>query len=252
MPLKGIVGLYEYCCDSVFYEWHFLEATSSTSKNIYPGSICWAPVYYIDCRILTLAEEIYNPIEERDSTWKIVDFDEGTRDRRLRNRPYKEFQLEKDDDLLLFKCKIRPVLAIKEFKCDWRVPRTYFDNQWLCLPIYSYRQRHIQVDVIADQRLRVPSRFYFPPGIPGIGNEGAALLNRLQCIPEDNLEPYKCFCDLGETPMDQHIKLSNKAFQAIVGHLLILFPGIDITGTSKEWYDFFKELVNEEIDRLRL
>jgi hypothetical protein len=252
MSLKGISGLYEYCCEKAFYEWYFLEADRKPAPSIYPGFICWAPVYYMDDKILSLKEDLYNPIEERESTWKISDFAEGTRDKRLKNRPYKEFQLEVDDDLLLLKCKIRPVLAIKEFKCDWRVPRKYFVSQWLCLPIYSYRTRHLQIDVIADQKLQVPSRFYFPPGVPGLENEGAALLNRLQCIPEKNLEPFKCYCDQEGTAMDRPIKLSQKAFQAVVGHISYLFPGIEIDGSSKEWYDFFKELVIEEINKFRL
>jgi len=252
MRPKGIISLYDYCCDNNFYEWFFSEEYKSRDQRIFPRLICMAPVYFKDDGILTLKEEVFDPNEERNSTWKITDFDEGPRNSRLPHRPYKEFQLEKDDDLMVLKCKIRPVLAIKELKCDWRMPYKHFMKFWLCLPIFSYRPRHPQSFVISDQRLEAPIRFYFPPGTPGLAEEGAALISGLQCIPERNLYPYKCFCDLGDTPMDRPVKLGDYAFKAVVGHLSKLLPEIEISGSSKEWYDFFKELVNEEIDKLSI
>jgi hypothetical protein len=47
--------------------------------------------------------------------------------------------------------------------------------------------------------------------------------------------------------MERPIKLSDKAFSAVIGHIARFLPGIDIAGESLEWYIFFKELVNEEI-----
>jgi len=249
LSLKGIANLYEYCCDGHFYEWDFFENHAKTDPNIHEKFVCMAPVFYKDHEILTLKEDHYDPIIEEQSTWKIAKFIDGVKETRLPHRPYKYFQLESNDDLMLLKCKIRPVLLIKKIKCDWKKPDNYFFDTWLCLPIFSYKNRHSQRYVMSDQKLAIPNRFYFPPGIPGLEEEGCGLLNELQFIPENNLYPYKSFCDQREAHMDRPVMLSKKAFCAVIGHVSKLLPEISISGESKDWYDFFKDLVNEEVER---
>ncbi len=151
---------------------------------------------------------------------------------------------------MVLKCKIRPVLVIKKIESDWRIPYKYSFNIWLCLPLFSYKDRHSQGYVLSDQMLHVPHRFYFPPGNPGVGEECAGLINELQFIPEINLYPKKFFCDDRDPKMNRPIKLSDKAFHAVIGHIAQFLPGIVISGESNEWYDFFKELVNEEISKV--
>ena len=41
--------------------------------------------------------------------------------------------------------------------------------------------------------------------------------------------------------------LTEEAYQAVIGHMASFFPDIEISGKAKEWYEFFTELVNEEI-----
>jgi hypothetical protein len=246
MPNKGIDGIYEDCCDGKFYDWHLNEIHGAYS--IRNGYVCRAPIFYKADEVLTLEEVAYNEVNEELSTFKISKF-ASSPGRRLHNRPYKIFQLEVDEDLMVLKCKTRPVVIVKGIQCDWRNPFSRFSKLWLCLPIYSYRDRHSQRYVIEDQKLAVPHRFYFPPGIPGLDHEGAGLLNELQFIPENNLTPYKCFRDEDDGGVDRPIRLSEDAFHAMVGHLAELFPDVDITGYSKTRYDFFKELVNEEIPK---
>jgi len=208
-----------------------------------------APIYYKDDEILTLIENKFNPIDEESSTWKIAQFKTGNKKSRLPHRPYKIFQLETDDDLLVLKCKIRPVLLIKKIESDWRFPGKYVLDSWLCLPLFSYKTRHSQHYVISDQKLQVPHRFYFPRGNPGLEEEAAGLINQLQCIPQPSLYPVKCFCDVEEPNMGKPIKLGKKAFNAVVGHIAQFLPEVDVSGDSLEWYRFFKEIVNEEVDK---
>lgn len=245
MTIKGISDLYEYCCDGKFYEWLFQDNREKRQKNI-----CMGPVYYKDDEILTLIEDNYDPIDEEKSTWKIARFSDGTRDNRLSHRPYKTFQLETHDDLLVIKCKIRPVLLIKKIESDWRIPNNYLSKSWLCLPLFSYKRRHFQKYVLQDQGIQVPYRFYFPPGIPGLDEESAGLIDEIQCIPEKNLYHKKCFCEDSEPKMERPIELSEKAFQAVIGHIAQFLPGINVSGEALEWYEFFKELVKEEIEKI--
>lgn len=248
--IRGVSGLYEYCCEGKFYEWVFLEEQGHKAPDIDEKYICMAPVFYKDEEILTLIEDQFDPINEEKSTWRIARFKDGTRYNRFPHRPYKIFQLETDDDLLVLKCKIRPVLTIRKIESDWRFPYTYLAHSWLCLPLFSYKKRHSQRYVLSDQKLQIPHRFYFPPGNPGLDEECAGLINELQCIPQENMYPAKCFCDIGDPQMDRPFKLSDEAFHAVIGHIAQIFPEVIIAGESLEWYRFFKELVNEEIGKI--
>ena len=251
--LKGVEDLYEFCCDGNFYDWVFPGQPGEAPPPIAPRYICMAPIYYKNAEVLTLVEDSYDPINEDRSTWKIGRFKDGVREERLPHRPYKIFQLETDDDLLVLKCKIRPVLVIKKLGIDWRIPGTYVDNMWLCLPLFSYKSRHSQRYVLSDQSLQIPHRFYFPPGTsggPGLDDECAGLINEIQCIPDMNLSAKRCFCNVGTPKMFRPIQLGEKAFQAVVGHIAKLLPEISITGEPLKWYEFFKELVNEEISKV--
>ena len=247
MTTKGVSNLYEYCCDGQFYDWMFPDDTGKPPPPVCQGTICMAPIFYKDAEILTLVEDKYDPLHEEQSTWRITGFKFGTKEKRLPHRPYKAFQLESDTDLMILKCKIRPVLVIKKIESDWRVPTNYFFKLWLCLPLFSYKSRHSQQYVLRDQKLEIPHRFYFPLGTPGLDEECAGLLSGLQCIPEDNMYPKKCHCTQREPKMDRPIRVTEKAFQAVLGHIAQFLPAVVVTGESLEWYDFFKELVIEQI-----
>lgn len=242
--IRGIQGLYDECCYGSFYEW----APNSSKHG--EGFICSAPIWYQNSEALTLVEHSYDSFDESNSTWKLAAFGSGISQTRLRNRPYKYFQLEQDDDLVVMKCKIRPVLLLKQAICDWRIPgnlaNTY--SPWLCLPLFSYKPRHSQAYVLDDQALKRPHQFYFPPSRPGLENESAGKSIDLQFIPENNLTPYKRMCD--EDSMKKQIKLSEKAYKAVLGHFACFLPGIELAGDSKDWYDFFKELACEKTNEL--
>lgn len=249
--LKGIEGLYEYCCDNSFYEWVF-PIQGSPPSEITERCICNAPVWYNDSESLTLIESYYDSIDESNSTWKLSNFSSGKSEKRLPHRPYKLFQLESDDDLVVVKCKIRPVLLIKKIISDWTHPNNTarMFNTWLCLPIFSYKPRHSQKYVITDQELKRQHHFYFPPGTPGLDHESVGKLIELQFIPERNLTPFKKMCEIGNINMNRPVCLSEKAFHAVLGHTVGFFPSIEISGESKEWYDFFVELAREQIHKI--
>ncbi|MGA2532101.1 MAG: hypothetical protein ABSG19_03595 [Candidatus Aminicenantales bacterium] len=248
--MKGVDGLYEDCCDGGFYDWVFQEDLLGNSLEIAKQHICMAPIFYKDNEILCLKESSYDPIHEEQSMWKIDRFGSGSRDVRLPHRPYKFFQLETEDDLMVLKCKVRPVLIIEKAETDWSFPENRFLNDYLCLPLFSYKRRHSQRYVFADQSLECPHRFYFPEGTPGLDEECAGLINEPQFIPKQSLYHKKCFCDSRSPNMSRPFRLTDKAFQAVVGHVARFLPGIDMAGESLEWYSFFAELVKEEISKI--
>ena len=247
--LKGIAGLYEACCDGSFYEWVIPKSIAAGGGVTQTAErrICMAPVWYNDDEALTLIEDRYDSMDELQSTWKLCHFSKGLRERRLPHRPYKLFNLETDDDLVVVKCKIRPVLLIRDVSSDWRVPGNMarLHHTWLCLPIFTYKPRHSQTYVLKDQSLQLPHHFYFPPGTPGLDEEGVGKLTELQFIPEQNILARKKMCDAER--MQLPFCLTEEAYQSVIGHMARLLPDIEISAKAKEWYDFFVELVNEEI-----
>lgn len=249
-PLKGIEDLYECCCGGTFYEWIHPKSSSSTPLPVTEAQICTAPIWYNDAEALTLTEDRFDPWEEEKSTWRLTRFSAGKRDERLKHRPYKTFNLESDDDLVVVKCKIRPVIAIKEVSSDWRVPDNTANlyRTWLCLPIFRYKDRHTQRYVIRDQTLDRPHHFYFPPGLagPGISEEGAGKFTEMQFIAEKNLTPAKSFCSAER--MSLPFRLTGEAFQAVLGHIALFLPKIKVSTETLRWYDAFCELVRGEID----
>lgn len=119
---KGVIGLYDTCCDGAFYEWTIpkrKDIENGFIKQVSERRICMAPIWYNDDEALTLIEDNYDSMDEYHSTWKLTHFSTGTRDQRLSHRPYKVFNLETDDDLVVVKCKIRPVLLIRNVTSDW-------------------------------------------------------------------------------------------------------------------------------------
>lgn len=250
--LKGIEGLYECCCTDSFYRWVLPSGTTFTPPPIEEGQICQAPVWYNDAEALTLVEDNFNPWEEEKSTWRLTNFSAGNSKKRLFHRPYKTFNLESDDDLVVVKCKVRPVVTIKKASSDWRVPGNIenLHETWLCLPIFRYKDRHTQQYVIHDQRLDRPHHFYFPPGAtgPGLNEEGAAKFTEMQFIPERNLTVSKCYYT--QRSMSLPYGLAEDAFHAVLGHITLFFPKIEIDHSTKKWYEDFSSIVREEIDRM--
>lgn len=248
---KGVPDLYDDCCDGSFYEW------INTEKNPLPQSIvvrqiCSAPIWYNDDEALTLTEDKYDSLNELNSTWKLAHISSGTPEKRLPHRPYKQFQLESEDNLLVVKCKVRPVLLIKKVSCDWRIPgnTAKLFHSWLCLPLFSYKPRHSQQYVIQDQSFKRAHHFYFPQGSPGLDYESAGKLLELQFIPQKNLSSLTKLCITEKPEMRRPFGLTEKAFHSVLGHISSFLPGIELAGQSKEWYDFFVELVQEEIAKI--
>ncbi len=252
LELKGIKGLYEECCDGSFYEWVFPKSEYDPPPIANEKHICTAPIWFNDAEALTLIEDKYDSNDELNSTWKLSPFSVRTKDDRKTHRPYKTFQLESGDELVVVKCKTRPVLLIKKVSSDWRIPgnTSKLFNTWLCLPLFSYKHRHRQEYVFTDQALKRPHHFYFPPGAPGLDYESTGKLIEIQFIPEKNLSPMKKMCEVREPKMGRPFCVSDKAFQVILGHIANFLPGSEISGECKEWHDFFVELVQEEVDKI--
>ena len=243
---NGVVEAYDEVCQQAenksFYEW------VDDPSILYPGQICYAPVWYEKSNKWILFEDNYDPVNEENSTWKVVKF---KIDNFLKPTSYvmKYFQLEKTENLITTIGKIRPVILLKKTISDWLNPDTYSEDHWLCLPLFEYKTRHNQNYVINDQRFKIPDRLYIPPRYnakPGIPLESAARFQALQMINQEYLKPLKAFCK--EKNMQYPFKIIDYALKIIMYHFfknLNLFVELNEEGTV---YALFVECVNDYID----
>ena len=251
---KGIPDLYDRICkmfnpEFSFYEWIF----QPEQDELQIGQLCNAPVWYEKSKRWYLIEDNYDPIKEEDSTWKAIIYSGKTKsEREPQSVVAKYFELEKGENLFAAPGKYRPVILIRNYCNDWLNPsnqREHIDT-WLCLPIFSYKERHNQDYVINDQSFSNPDRIYIPPSYgqsPGMVNESVIQLQSIQMLRSEYFEPLKSLCSIKEPIMNRPFKISNFAMKIIMYHLLNNFNIFDIfiQNTESEGRDDFILFVEE-------
>jgi hypothetical protein len=258
---KGIKELYQEICNLFddkynFYDWIF----PPDFENMQVGQICIAPVWYEKKKRWYLKEEFYNPIDEKNSTWKALLYSGKTKEERVpETHVAKYFELEKGENLLASPGKYRPVVLIKKYKNDWINPAvegSYIDT-WLCMPIFTIKPRHSQDYVLNIQKFESFDKIYLPPAyknLPGILNESVIQLNSIQMIKEEYLEPLKSMCIEKEPKMKRPFKISTFALKILMYHYLyhlnlfdILIESIDTD--DKSAYTLFVDAVQDAIQK---
>jgi len=249
--VKGIPDIYDKTCldlgGSPFIEWIF-----DNPVGFVPGQFCSTVVWYVKRKRWYLEEHKYKPDDEPNSTWFVRELH---KDFPPSNTSFvmKFFELEKDERLITTNSKIRPVILLSRKLSDWWNPINVSRHvpYWLCLPLFSYKERHSQEYVLKHQRLLDPAVFYIPSHYssnPGINAESAARFHALQMVTEDQLVPLKCYCSLENKKMSLPFKLSPLGLRLVLYHF---YKGLDIfpeLNDSEAEYALFKEQINTLID----
>jgi hypothetical protein len=194
--LKGIPQIYNTVCNQISGE-DFIEWIGNSASFV-PGMLCETVAWYVKRDRWYLEEHEYKPTDEPKSTWyaqKLV----GSSPPSPKINVMKYFWLEQDERLLTTNSKKRPVILLRRSVDTWWNPTntTLHQNHWLCLPVFTYKNRHNQEYVKKDQMLEEPDRFYIPPfysNKPGISEESAARYQAIQMVKEEHLEPMKLLC----------------------------------------------------------
>lgn len=238
-----ILGLFDE--QSTFYEWIL-----KPSQEFEQGQLCTAVIQYVKRKKWYLVEHNYDEFNEAASTWYVCEL----KNRMAKSEPSgfvkKYFDLALDENFIVSNCKVRPVILVNKVNNDWWNPLITSDHieSWLCIPIFSYKQRHNQKFVLNDQCLNSKDRFYIPPFYkdkPGLKNESAAIFNALQSIPSFNLKRITAPCSLAESRC-KPFKLSKLALKLLLYHMYIkntdIFNAFDEVDDS---YSCFKDLVHD-------
>jgi len=167
----------------------------------------------------------------------------------------KFFDIQKDERLITTNSKRRPVILLRKATSDWWNPTNKAEHvdYWLCLPLFTYKDRHIQAYVLRDQCLENADAFYIPPAyktFPGVNNEeAAARFQAIQMIKEERLTACKCMCTTQKVKMSRPFRLSALALRLVLYHFYIalgIFPELE---NPKSEHQLFREgveaLINE-------
>jgi len=249
---KGIPDIYDKTCldlnDSPFIEWILYKTTT-----FLPGQFCSAVAWYVKRKRWYLEEHQYKPHDEPNSTWYVREL-QSTLPPSKTSFVTKFFELEKDEHLITTNSKIRPVILLNKKLSDWWNPINVSQHvpYWLCLPLFSYKDRHSQEYVLNHQRLFDPAVFYIPgfySSQPGVEVESAARFHAIQMTTEAHLILLKRFCPIKGIEMRRPFKLSSLGLRLMLYHFykgLNIFTELD---NPKTEYALFTEQINMLIDR---
>jgi hypothetical protein len=247
---KGINDLYnKICLDLSENKFNFTDWI--LDNTFCPGMICNTVAWYVKTDRWYLDEANYDPMREEDSTWYAKKYT-GKYPTSNTLSVMKYFKLEKDERLITTNGKERPVILLKEAKDSWWNPAisSAHEKFWLCIPLFSYKDRHSQDYVLNDQRLNNEIAFYIPPwhgNCPGINMESSARYHAIQMVKEEHLIPLKRMCATREPQMNRPFGLTPLGFELLMYHFYTgfhLFPELENADT---YYSLFKEEVNKRI-----
>jgi len=250
---KGILDLYDkICLDLTEDKDKFIDWILENPKIFCPGMICDTITWYVKKDRWYLDEAVYDPINEEKSTWYARKYDLKYS---VSNSSYvmKYFKLEKDERLITTNGKGRPVILLKYATDSWWNPMNtaQHEKSWLCIPIFSYKDRHSQEYVLNEQCLKNPVSFYIPSWYetnPGLNMESSARFQAIQMVKEEHLTPLKRMCFSPEPQMSRPFGLTKTGLELLMYHFydqFNLFPELEQANTL---YSLFKEEMDNRIN----
>ena len=246
---KGLLDLYnKICLDLTANNEGFVDWVLEPSTKFCQGMFCNTITWYVKKDRWYLDEASYDPINEEESTWYARKYSGKYPDSNSSN-VMKHFALEKDERLITTNGKERPVILLKYTADDWWNPinTSRHEKYWLCIPIFSYKDRHSQQYVLNDQCLKNQNSFYIPSWyetFPGVNSESSARFHAIQMVKEDHLTPIKRMCFNSEPQMSRPFGLTKTGIEILMYHFYNQFTIFPELSESHTLYSLFKEGVN--------
>ena len=250
---KGLFDLYDkVCLDLSNNEDKFIDWILDPPGKLSQGMICNTVAWYTKGERWYLDEANYDSINEENSTWYARKYT-GKYPISYSSNVMKHFKLEKEERLITINGKERPVILLNRAIDNWWNPKIpkYHEINWLCIPIFSYKDRHPQPFVLNEQRLKDPVSFYIPPSYnanAGITEESSAKFQAIQMVKEEHLRPLKRMCLNPEPQMSRPFGLTKTGLEILIYHFYDQFKIFPELAEANSLYSLFKEEVNNRIN----
>jgi len=208
MPEQSVRGIVEWIDD--FCGCDFYEEISSNDTNFHIGQFMKGHVKYPLCAFPKVLELInYDPTNELNSIFKIVDYDPCSAHQRL--LPIKQLNLRSTDRLFITPGKTRTVILLRIIENIWMEDEKV--NLALCLPTASFKPYHPTNFILNIQLFNCPQYFYIKASDKGAREESAARFDLIQYLLLDHLEPVK------NDNSNSNFKLSSFMLKFMFNHL---------------------------------
>jgi hypothetical protein len=220
-----------------FYEFASIVGTSADPL---PGQIVSAHCVYPTDEPWILKVISYNASDPSRSQFELKKFDENDRS----HFPVAELNLRKDENLYVYKGKDRPLVVLGAIKSRWANP-LHDERLCLCVPLFTFKDRHSEIFRIQCAAFFHPNLMYLPAELDGCSAESVLRFEHIQPIARKALHNY-----LAGSP-SRAISLSNEAFALLLNHLGRFLFRRDFDREVCEQMDAYRELVKEQLDKVR-
>lgn len=172
-------------------------ATYSPDGRVKPGVFCAAAIPYVMDKYYVLRPVNPDPASTDHQRYKLVPKNPATLATGQQNQiqfPFKDLNLDVDEDLVLVKMKRRPVLVLsRAIEDETQADSSRFQSSFWCIPCYTMVDRlHPQwpVNVIENVKsLAYRTCFPLPYDAHLRDRECALRLDRMEPIRKENLRP---------------------------------------------------------------
>lgn len=187
MNRKGIDWISDIAGFDIYEELAMKERMSYKAGQLYS-----APIKYPLTPPKVLQLESYDPIKEENTTFNISNYKS---DEPLQEMPLKFLNLKSDDRLFILQGKKRPVIVLTCCHIDWlyntSLESGIKEQMVLCLPVFTFKDRHTQEYIVKIQAFLFPNLFYLSSSSQGIFKESAARFELIQPIHKGDMQPLK-------------------------------------------------------------
>ncbi len=194
-------GSSDLICNPFYKELDSRERISFLPGQIYSGLAIY-PTY-----VPKILEIVKTDPKENILEVKISPFSSNIKP----HYPIKAIELEQDEFLFIYPGKTRPVIISGYTEAKW-LNQDKPQILYLCVPIFTFKNRHPQEMVIKAQAFQYSSLFYMPQDIVGLDEESAARLDLIQPITTGALQPFM-------SPNRKPLALSDEAYLYFINHL---------------------------------
>lgn len=235
MNKKGIDWISDIAGFDIYEELEIKDRMSFKPEQLYS-----APIKYPLTPPKVLQLESYNPEREETTTFGISNYDPSNP---LQEMPLKFLNLKSDDRLFILQGKKRPVIVLTCCDVDWLYNTSFKsgikEQMVLCLPVFTFKDRHTQEYIVKIQAFIFPNLFYLSPSSQGIFHESAARFELIQPIHKGDMQPLK---NVNNKPF----RLSDNVLKLLYNQLSVFLSLTPLDELLQHDLIAYQQLVSEE------